>query len=187
MYLGKSVIIFTAAILVMSNVSAATPERLVTYRIHEVPDDPQSDVVFVVTLAVREAARDGDFISWEITEARFEQPGDPSAVWVKESPMVWSPDGRWWLRHADPDNPTSAEFTKPPRLIGAAIRQEAAGEDLNFVIEGVPHAPGWGTSSSSPGGALDYKFTLVGAGILIEEGEDDPVEIVPFREPPGPT
>ena len=53
MYLGKSVIILAAVTLVMSNVSAATQEHLVTYRIHEVPDDPQSDVVFVVSLTVK--------------------------------------------------------------------------------------------------------------------------------------
>ena len=185
MYLGKLVIILAAAILVMSNVSAATQERLVTYRIHEVPDDPQSAVVFVVTLAVREAARDGDFIGWEITEARFEQPGSPSTLWVKESPMVWSPDGRWWLQHADPDDPASAEFAEPPWLAGIAAAQEPESADLSFALEGVPYEAGSGGAPHAVTGALDYTFTLVNDITPLKDDEDEPVEIDPIRPPPG--
>jgi hypothetical protein len=187
MHVSKAVILFAAAVLVMGNASLATQERLATYRIHEVPDDPQSDVVFVVTLTVKETARDGDYIGWEITEARLEQPGDPSAAWIGEFPAVWSPDGLWWIEHADPDNPTEAEFTEPPWVGGVATALEPAGQDLNFAIEGVSYVPPSGGAPHPTTGALDYNFTLVEAPTPLKEGEDEPVEIDPIRDPPGDT
>ena len=155
-----------------------------TYRIHTVPDDPQSDAAFVVTLTLEEAAREGDSIGWEIRQADFEQPGDPNSAWTGAFPTVWSEDGLWWIQHADPDNPTEAEFTEPPWFAGAATAKGATQADLDFVMAGAPYVPGSGGPPHPTTGALDYSFTLAGEATPLKEGEEEPVEVEPTRTVP---
>lgn len=157
---------------------AAFPDdQAIEYRIRETPNAPESAVVFTITLYLTAGDVDGDEVGWEIEEIRFRQPISQSLeiLWIEASPVVDSPDGLWWVEHADPQDPQIGEFDMPPLLTGTADAEYSEDPDLHYSFEGVAYV-----SPPSPPFqdtvALDYILTLAGEDDPIEEGDDEPVE-----------
>lgn len=163
--------------LVVSGADAGLPlDQDVVYRIHDDPNDPNSDVVFSVWLELTATARDGDSVGWEIKLMRFRQvePGGADTFWKILHPTIPSVDGRWWIDHADGDNPQLGEFNDPPRLAGTATANDPEDDDLEYDFQGTDST---GVAPWSATGRLDYEFALAGAPGPLLSGTDEPVEI----------
>ena len=109
--------------------------------------------------------------------------GGPDKVWIQQDPEVSTPDGRWWVDHADVWSPQSSEFTRVPHLEGVATAQDPNDADLEYELEGSEYIP-----PSPPGSppyavtaALDSKLQLVNESTPLEEGSDEPAD----GDPPG--
>ncbi|HVP12020.1 MAG TPA: hypothetical protein VMV94_12635 [Phycisphaerae bacterium] len=163
--------------LVAGSSSSAMASMSISYQIHAVPDDPKSPVLFAVTLEVEEADRDGDSVGWEILSAHFERHGQGAATWIKDAPFVATPDGLWWVRHANANAPVTEDFVKPPEIAGTAEGQDGMHDDLGFVLEGAFYDPELRGSPFTTTGSLNYAFVLANAPEPVAEGEDDPVEV----------
>jgi hypothetical protein len=156
----------------------------VGYDVLETPTDPNSDVLFEVTLELEavEAGKDND-IGWLIRNVlitQFDQSGQPRAVWLEELPDVPTGDGLWWVDHADPLNPQAEEFDDTPALSGVASAYQGGSADLIYDFDGEvyqqppPYLP---VSSST------YMFKLDGEDEPEDDGEDEPVPIEPVDVP----
>jgi len=164
--------------LVVSGARADLPhDQDVVYKIHDDPNDPNSDVVFSVWLELTATARDGDSVGWEIKLMRFRQvePGGPDTFWKILKPAIPSADGRWWIDHADGDYPQLGEFDKPPELVGTATAEDQDDNDLEYDFQGVSGTGG--IEPWDPTGWLDYEFAVIGASAPLLSGTDDPVEV----------
>jgi hypothetical protein len=173
----RATIWLVAAAIAVGSTSTALASQSISYKIHETPEDPNSAVVFVVTLTVDEAVRDGDKVGWEVLEAHIEQPGTPADVWVKSAPLVWTTDGLWWITHADPDHPLLDEFASPPAITGTAQAQGQGTENLNFELEGRAYDQQIKGSPYAVNGALDYVFALVNTTEPLKEGGEETVDL----------
>ncbi len=167
--------------------NAALPdEQIIEYRVHEIPTDPESTVVFVVRLELTAADSDGNEIGWEITTAEFRQPGSGGdTIWAENSPYVDTADGLWWIEHADPEAPEESEFVLPPWLAGIATADNPQDDDLDYDLEGVEYSPPPlpGDPPYENTAALDYSFTLSQEEEPLEEGDDEPVDVPPDDPP----
>ena len=153
-------------------------DQKIVYRIHETPTDPSSGVVFTVTLKLVAEDIDGDDVAWRVSKATFKQK-QPAREWAEAYPSVDTPDGLWWVTHADPQSPAITEFSLPPFMDGTATAQDSGYDDLDFEFEGTvyvapppPDNPPYGENTT----ASTYWFQLVGSSVAEEEGEDEPVE-----------
>lgn len=165
--------------------NALPDDRWAEYTVYETPNDPQSDVVFIVRLhLVADQQINGEgtagSIGWEVTGMDFTQPGTPSdTLWTEDSPSVDTPDGLWWVDHADLSNPDTAEFALPPSLVGTATADDPADEDLDYDLAGEEYTP-----PAAPGepphevtGSLTFDSYLATSQAAVEEGDDEPIRI----------
>jgi hypothetical protein len=163
--------------LVVSGAHADLPlDQNVFYKIHDDPNDPNSDVVFSVELTLTATARDGDSVGWEIKVMKFRQvePGGPDTIWKIFNPAIPSADGRWWIDHADGDSPQLGEFDDPPRLAGTATAEDQYDDDLEYNFKG---SEGTGATPWDPTARLNYEFMMVGASEPLLSATGDPVEV----------
>ena len=158
------------------------PDQDVVYKIHDDPNDPNSDVVFSISLTLKATARDGNSVGWKIEKVKFHEivQGDPDRIWTKSDPNVPSTDGRWWIDHADGDDPQLAEFDDPPELNGIATAKDLNDADLEYYFEGSSYSggPTWEATAG-----LDYEFAPVGAPSTFAYADDEPVEIDDEEDP----
>ncbi len=158
---------------------ALPPDRTITYEIHDIPTDPQSDVTFILDLDISAvvATVEGDAIGWDITAAVFTQPGGTgSTIWSIADPYVDTPSGLWWVDHADINRPSLAEFIFPPSLVGTAEPDDPQDDDLNYDLVGVEYQ---GTPPYTVTSGLDYSFALAAEPEKpIKDGNDEPTDVV---------
>ena len=119
MRLGSLVVRTLAAVVVLTGfVDAASASMLyVDYLIREVPEDPNSNVIYIISLGIKAEQTDGDWVGWLIGEVAIVRPGSvgqTEAYWIEDSPYVPTSDGLWWVEHADPNHPRS--LTTRPSL-----------------------------------------------------------------------
>jgi len=155
-------------------------DRVAEYYIRETPTDPESDVIYTVTLELTAVDQDGDKIAWEITEFALTEPGQGNqddTVWVDDAPDPDTADGYWWVEHADPEDPQNAEFDLPPLLVGTADAVDPGDEDMKYDVSGAYCNSQCQQLFGGEVGALDYSFTLASEEDPEEEGDDEPVEI----------
>lgn len=166
----------------------SVPDQIISYVLHETPADPESAVVFTVELDLTAVDFDGDWVGWEVAEARFLQPLDPGGdtVWVEQLPFVDTLDGLWWIEHADPEAPVDAEFVLPPLLEGTAIAQDAADPDMDYSFEGLVYVPPPEPEDSpyETTGALDCLCWLVGEPGPEVDTTGDATEVKRDQDPP---
>lgn len=151
---------------------ALPPDQSLEYRIYD-----GSVLIFKIRLYLKHAESGVGENGWSVTKAEFHQPGTNEGDWVKNNPSVDTPDGLWWVEHADIENPELSEFCLPPLLEGCAESKDPADEDLDYSFEGHVY-------TEPPGGrpyditvALDYLFQRVGKSNPEEEGDDEPAEL----------
>lgn len=165
--------------------SALPDDRWAEYTVYETPSDPQSDVVFIVRLhlvADQQITGQGTegSVGWDVTGIDFTQPGTPSdTLWTEASPSVDTPDGLWWVGHADLGNPDAAEFALPPSLVGTATADDPADEDLDYDLVGEVYTPP--AAPEEPPheitGSLTFDSYLATSQAEVEEGDDEPIRI----------
>ncbi len=172
--------------VICSDALAEDKELSVRYNVRETPGDPSSAVIWTIDLALQEKQVDGNDVGWlidSITISQLNATGQVENTWTELTPTVNSPDGLWWVEHADPQDPKRTEFAQPPLVEGTAIAQDPPDADLDYYLEGVPYEP----PPEPPfevTAALDYTFTLVGSSEPEGDGDDEPVELPPLDDPP---
>lgn len=180
-----------AALLALFNVPASVSadelpaDAVVTYEIHGDPQDPNSPVAWVVRLVLTPQARDGDTVSWRVDSVDVREndaQGEVERAWAASSVTVQTASGWWDVAHADADQPTAADFVEPPVLEATAGPVSGTTEDLEVYLGGGTERPPASTPWSVTG-TVDYEFTLAGEPQPEEEGEDEPVGIVPVKPP----
>lgn len=155
---------------------ALPADRTILYQIHETPTNPESPVVFKIELEISAVMADPeeDTIGWEVTEAVFtivDTGGD--IVWSIAEPDVDTPDGLWWVEHADVTKPVQSEFVLAPPLAGTADPDDPQDDDLLYDFVGAEFQ---GTPPYQTTGAMYYTFAMAA-------DPEEPVEDGDPREP----
>ncbi len=178
-----SLAIFSVLILAANSGTALAvlPDDVqIKYYIHDDRTDPESPIVFKVLLDLEAQDSSGGSVGWLITQAEFRQPNtdpDPDTVWTDTTVDVDTPDGLWWVDHADTLAPAPGEFDMPPLIEGIADAEAVSGDDLDYKWEGVTYtAPPEGPPFENPMGA-NFKFRILPLPDPELEGDDEPVEI----------
>ena len=159
----------------------------IKYYIHDDRTDPNSPIVFKVLLLMEARDSSSNSVGWLIKEAEFRQPNtdpDPDTVWTDTTVDVDTPDGLWWVDHVDTLAPAPGEFDMPPLIEGIADAEAVTGDDLDYEWEGVTYlAPPEGPPFENPM-AAGFRFWLLLLPYPELEGDDEPVEIDPDKDPP---
>jgi len=162
--------------------------RLISYGLHDDPNDPNSAVIMTVMLHVTLDTHIGNSVGWEITEIEFVEPGVGGAddtVWIESDPNVPSSDGLWWVDHADWTDPQAEEFAEPPHLVGIAAAEHPGDADLEYDFEGDEYT---GQGPWDPTGYLNYEFMLDGApGPFLATADDEPEPVTVEEDEEEPT
>ena len=138
-----SLAIFSVLILAANSGTALAElpaDVQIKYYIHDDRTDPDSPIVFKVLLDLEAKDSSGDSVGWFITQAEFRQPNsdpDPDTVWTDTTVDVDTPDGLWWVDHADTRAPDAGEFDLPPLITGIADAEASSSDDLDYEWEGV--------------------------------------------------
>lgn len=157
-------------------------DRTIKYSIHKTPSDPQSDIIWSVELELEADDSNGESVGWQIRALRVKGP-TPLGSWTKTSPQVSTPDGLWWVDHADHMDPLASEFDVTPLLEGTAIATGQGEADLEYSFEGDSYSGSPSYEGNVSG--LTFSFLLVGEEDPEEEGDDEPAEIDEEEDPPG--
>ena len=155
-------------------------DRVAEYSIRETPTDPESDVLYTITLELTAVNQDGDEIAWEITEVTVTEPAQGNSgktVWVDDAPDPATQDGYWWVEHADPADPQDAEFDVPPPLERTAEAVDPSDDDMEYELAGAYCDAQCQQVYNSEGGALDYTLKLTNEEEPEVEEDDEPVQI----------
>lgn len=185
-----SLAIFSVLILAANSGTALAElpaDVQIKYYIHDDRTDPDSPIVFKVLLDLEARGSSGDSVGWLITQAEFRQPNtapDPDTVWTDTTVDVDTPDGLWWVHHANTRAPDAGEFDMPPLITGIADAETVIGDDLDYKWEGVTYlAPPEGPPFNNPM-AANFRFRILPLPDPELEGDDEPVEIDPIDSDP---
>ena len=155
-------------------------DRVMEYYIRETPENPQSDVILVVSLELYAVDQDGDEVAWKVESMTLTKPasgGGHEMVWVVASPEPDTADGYWWIEHDDPANPVDTEFNWPPAFDGTATATSQGDPDMVYEFGGDYCDSQCQQLFNGQVGAADYFFILSGEEEPEGEGEDEPVEL----------
>ena len=189
MRLGKMMVRTLAAVVVLTGfVDAASASMLyVDYLIREVPEDPNSNVIYIISLGIEAEQTEGDWVGWLIGEVAIVRPGSvgqTEAYWIEDSPYVPTSDGLWWVEHVDISHPLAEEFDNTPKLAGIAVANDPYDDDMEYDMVGKTFSgefPRYDERVS----AQTLTLTFVGEEEPEEEGDDEPVEVDdPWGEAP---
>jgi hypothetical protein len=162
-------------------------DRGVRYSIREVPTDPNSAVRWTVDLSLEAVDRCGNDVGWAITRVTItdlDSIGNVDRTWTELAPGLATPDGLWWVSHADLEAIESGEFDVLPALGGFAQPTLGTSTTLSYSLAGAVYTPEPGDPLfGHTVSGLTYAFMLEGSSTPEEEGEDEPAEI---EEPTPP-
>ena len=181
MRIGPSLVAIPVIALLCLSSSAAEAslpsDQQVVYHIRAVPSDPQSTVVFDLSLALSAQSVDGDQVGWRVDRVECSRAIDGVVtVWTEDAPAVSSPDGLWWVQHADVNAPQVGEFASPPLLEGTAVTDDPQQPALEYSLAGAQLTE----PSSVPyahATALTFALTLANESEPIKTGSDEPTEV----------
>jgi hypothetical protein len=160
------------------------PKQEVVYKLHDDPNDPNSDVVFTAWLTLAPKLRNGDSIAWEPEVIRFRligQGGSSDTTWTESNPQIPTTSGYWWITHADADNPQLTEFVDPPHFTGTASADDPYVADLEYDFQG---SSDLGDDPWDPTGWLEYEFAMANGPMLMDSADEpQPVSVDPGEEP----
>ena len=154
--------------------------RFMEYYIRETPENPQSDVILIVSLELWAIDQDGDEVAWKVESVTLTKPasgGGDDTVWVDASPAPDTADGYWWIEHDDPSHPLNTEFASPPAFEDTAIAVDPEDPDLAYEFGGDYCDSQCQQLFNGQVGAADYFFILSGEEEPEGEGDDEPVEV----------
>jgi hypothetical protein len=156
---------------------------IAVYQLHETPTDPNSRVTYKVRLDLASEDTDCASVGWRIDsiEVRQVHLDSSETVWREAAPEVSSPDGLWWVAHANVSSPQMSEFVLPPFLSGVAEAETQQVPDLAYALEGAvytppepPNMPPYDITA-----AVNYEFRLVSETEPMANGEEEPLEVPP--------
>lgn len=118
-------------------VRADLPEnRTIVYSIRETPGDPESPVIFTITLRIVPDHVNGNAVSWLVDSATFNRVGTDPKEWTANSPLLPKEmEGYWTIEHDDPLHPQAGEFAAPPKLVGTAVAMDTTYADLDYDFD----------------------------------------------------
>ncbi len=160
--------------------------RTIKYHIRQTPSDPQSDIIWTVELDISASDSNGESVGWQIGAMHIRDHDtsySPLRSWIKTSPQVNTPDGLWWVDHADHMDPLASEYDVTPLLEGTAITTRQSGGDLEYSFAGDSYggSPSYGGKVSG----LTFSFILPEKEDPEIEADDEPGEIDEENDPPG--
>lgn len=131
--------------MTVSPVQALPGNQEILFSIYEDPADPESDLVLTIHLVLSAVDSSPTAVAWDVTKVALTQPdlnGGGATVTVDLSPSVDTPDGLWWIKHADLEDPKVSEFLLPPLVAGTAVEQNASNPELvDYEFEGTVYVP----------------------------------------------
>ncbi len=153
---------------------ATSQETALRFRIAIDPQAPEEGDAWRIGLQLQATATNGNSVGWSVEHASIRRRGETlpcDDLWTDATPVVDTPDGLWWVNHADPQQPAIGEFCQPPGISGnAQVESGSATASLDYFVEGSSGTP-------PPGAALlDYEFTLDGELEPEDSGADEPAE-----------
>jgi len=164
-------------------------DRVVQYAIRVDPTDPNSRVQYVLSASLSARQQDGNWIGWEVESYTITEKAvlGSDTVWEVALPYVDTSDGLWWVEHADPDNPTRAEFVEPAGIGGTAVAGDSAVPNLKFWVVGVPYAPPPDGAPYEVTGAINFAFsaTATASDPPADSGNGEPVDLPDVPQDPG--
>jgi len=168
-----------------SAAQALPPDRTVAFILHEDPKDFESDRTFSFVMALKAESIDGTEIGWSIESMKVAQyEGDTKKCeWLEVAPTVDTPDGLWWVDHADPQEPELDEFTVSPFVSGTATNLDPEGDDVEYEFEAEPAPPVQQRAQASSIHAIAYATYLIwrelkeDPPIIIDEDTVEPAEV----------
>ncbi len=160
-------------------------QQVVSHSVYQDPNDPESDLIWMIVAYLTESDSVGNSIGWSVDKIKlFEVNADPTPdrEWVDTAPTVDTPDGLWWIEHADPNSPDLAEFDMPPFIDGLADAQDPSDSDLDYEFEGVVYDE----PAEGPQFALTaaLNMLMIENVIKLQEKSAEPVEIHNTQLPP---
>ena len=174
---GASVL--TVLLAFCGAVDARPLDHAAQFNLRQTAGDPTSPIDFMVTMGLMIAAQEGDSIGWNVvsvTIRELDASGDILHTWFKTAPFVDTPDGLWWIEHADPDDPVNSEFLVLPWIAGTAPSMNPTEASLEFDFEGAIYM-------APPEGA-PFPDTASLTTLLQEEGDPQPAPKKKEREEP---
>ena len=183
----------TLSVLILSlaigQPAAAEALTYVDYMVRETPTDPESNVVYIMSLGMVEEEVQSEGILWRIAEFIIVEPGEgqeSDTVWIEEDPYVDTVDGLWFVEHADTAKPEAEEFHSPPLMFGTAKADDPNDDDMEYDFSGVECAAPPGEPAMYDGrvSSLTFELTLEGRAQPEAAGDDDPAEVDPPETDP---
>lgn len=174
--------IVVSAICGVAHAGELPAPQYMSYLILQTPGDPNSVATFAVTLQLEATESSGSGVGWTVLSVKIRRYGESTTVWTEESPNVNTPDGLWWVQHADPLNAQPEEFDDTPLLSGTATAADANGPDLQYSFDAQVYR---GRPPYTPLTSATYSFTLVGEEEPPDDGDDVPEPIIPEQDPPS--
>lgn len=159
-----------------------------TFFIREVPTDPESDIVFTITVKIQAVDIDQDWVAWDVTDIAVREIGSNGATineWTDAAPTVETTSGLWWVEHVDPQAPQIWEFNTPPLIYGTASAQGGTPTDLDYVLEGNTCDAACQQMYNGSVGALDFELDLVGEPDPYHQGVAETTQIDDDDYPPA--
>src|SRR5690606_15826329 len=88
----------------------------------------------------------GSQVGWQVERIeirRLDEAGEAVGRWLDSAPQVNSPDGLWWVAHADPLAPNHTEFRGAPPIggVGGALDSDLGPLVYAFEAVGRPNDP----------------------------------------------
>ena len=132
-------LVLTVLLVFCGAVDARPPDFTLTLNVRETEGDLESDIDFTVTMGLMKDTVDGNDIGWDVivvTIREMDDEGNVVTTWTKNNPDVATPDGLWWIEHANPAAPVNSEFLVPPLISGTAPSPNPNVVSLEFEFEG---------------------------------------------------
>lgn len=144
--------LFVASLLVAAHAFADLPVgRTVSYDIHATPSNPNSFVQFKYDIHITPKSQSGNSIAWgvdSVTIREYNSAAQLLGTWIDGAPVVHTADGRWWVTHSDPENPTLSEFIVTPKIDGNGASGSFPVTTMDYSSEGTSQSQ----SVYNPGG-----------------------------------
>lgn len=167
------------ALSVSRAVAQIPADQTIHWSFRENPEDPESTVEIhaIVTLSAVEV--DEENVGWSVASVEFIRgEGEDETSWVEVAPPLETPDGLWWVAHADVENPQLDEFIDTPLLSGRAYSDDPEEVDLLYEIESATPMEGGPFEQTS---GVSYLLAAADTNEPVKEGEQEPVETVDTR------
>ena len=152
-------------------------DRTIAYNIHADTRDPESPVLISTEVLMTAMERLSNEVGWypyQIVITQYDSEGEIVETWTEDYPELTTSDSLWWVAHADPMEPTNAEFSKPPELSGTAVAQSPHGPTMNYFLVGKEAS---GPAPFAVTSYVDYSFERSDEPEPVDEGDDEPADV----------